>query len=74
MLTISCDYTVAYLQLPVIGEAQEDCTVQGRWFIYLMKPSHSIDNAIEAGYQVAKDWSMCFARSSLIVCSNSRVC
>ena len=40
MLTISCDYTVAYLQLPVIGEAQEDCTVKASGLCYLM--SHPI--------------------------------
>ena len=69
-LAISCDYTVAICNTQIGGEAHEDCAVQARWFIYLMKPSHGIENAIEAGYQVAKDWSMCFARSSLIVCSN----
>ena len=68
-LTISCDYTVAICNTQISGEVNEDCAVQARWFIYLMKPSHSFENAIEAGYQVAKDWSMSFARSSLIVCS-----
>ena len=69
-LTISCDNTVAICDTQIGGVAHEDCAFQARWFIYLMKPSHSIENAIEAGYQVAKDWSMCFARSILIVCSN----
>ena len=54
MLTISCDYTVAYLQQPVIGEANEDCAVQARWFKLFNEPSYSIDYAIEAGYQVAE--------------------
>ena len=69
-LTIGCDYTIAICNTQMGGVTHEDCAVQAGWFIYLMKPSHSIENAIDAGYQVAKDWSMCFARSSLIVCSN----
>ena len=54
MLTISCDYTVAYLQQPVIGEAHEDCAVQARWFKLFNEPSFSIDYAIEVGCQVAE--------------------
>ena len=69
-LTISCDYTVAICNTQIGGEAHEDYAVQDRWFIYLMKPSHSIENAIEVDYQVPKYWSMCFARCSLILCSN----
>ena len=65
-MTISCDYIVAYLQQLVIGEAHEDCAVQARWFKLFNEPSYNIDYAIEAGYQVAKDWSMCFARSELL--------
>ena len=49
---MSCDYIVAYLQQPVIGETHEDCAVQSRWFNLFNEPSHSIDYAIEAGYQV----------------------
>ena len=69
-LTISCDYTVAICNTQIRGVTHEDCAVQARWFIYIKRPSHSIENTIEVGYQVAKGWSMSFARSSLIVCSN----
>ena len=69
-LTISCDYTVAIFNTQIGGVSPWGLRSSGQVVIYLMKPSHSFENAIEAGYQVAKDWSMCFARSSLIVCRN----
>ena len=53
-MTISCDYTVACLQQPVIGEANEDFTVLARWFKLFNEPSYSIDYAIESGYQVVE--------------------
>ena len=41
------------LQQPMSGEANEDCTVQARWFKVIYEPFYSIDYTIEAGYQVA---------------------
>ena len=38
----------------MIGGAHEDCAVQARWFMLFNEPSHSIDYAIEARYQVAE--------------------
>ena len=34
------------------GDANEDCTVQARWFEVHYEPFFSSDCAIEAGYQV----------------------
>ena len=42
------------LQQPVIGDANEDCGVQARWFEVIYEPFFSIDWAVEAGYQVAE--------------------
>ena len=42
------------LQQPVIGDANEDCTIQARWFKFIYEPFFSIDCAVEAGYQVAE--------------------
>ena len=42
------------LQQPMIGDANEDCTVQSRWFEFIYEPFFSIDCAIEAGYQGAE--------------------
>ena len=42
------------LQQPVIGDANEDCAVQARWFKVIYEPFFNIDHAIEAGYQVAE--------------------
>ena len=42
------------LQQPVIGDANEDCTVQARWFEVIYEPFFSIDCAIEVGYQVVE--------------------
>ena len=42
------------LQQPVIGDANEDCAVQSRWFEVIYEPFFSIDYAIEVGYQVAE--------------------
>ena len=47
------------LQQPVIGDANEDCAVQARWFEVIYEPFFSIDYTIEAGYQVA-DIGACF--------------
>ena len=41
------------LQQPVIGDANEDFTIQAKWFEFIYEPLFSIDYAIEAGYQVA---------------------
>ena len=41
------------LQQPVIGDANEDCTVQSRWFEVIYEPLFSIDYEIEARYHVA---------------------
>ena len=69
-LTISCDYTVAYLQQPVIGGAHEDWVVQDRWFMLFNEPSYSIDYAIDAGYQVAKIGACVLLDLAWLVCSN----
>ena len=42
------------LQQPVIVDANEDCTIQARWFEVIYEPLFSIDCTVEAGYQVAK--------------------
>ena len=42
------------LQQPVIGDANEDCAVQARWFKVIYEPFFSIDYALEAGYQVVE--------------------
>ena len=72
-LTISCDYTVAYLQLPVIGEAHEDCVVQARWFKLFNEPSYSIDYTIEAGYQVVEIGACVLLDLAWLVCSKLEV-
>ena len=41
------------LQQLVIRDANEDFTVQARWFEVIYEPLFSIDCAVEAGYQVA---------------------
>ena len=38
----------------MIGDANEDCVVQSRWFEVIYEPFFSSDCAVEAGYQVAK--------------------
>ena len=38
------------LQQPVIGDANEDCAVQAKWFEVIYEPFFSIDCAVEAGY------------------------
>ena len=42
------------LQQPVIGDANEDCTVQARWFKVIYEPFFSSDCVVEVGYQVAE--------------------
>ena len=42
------------LQQPMIGDANEDCAVQARWFEVIYEPFFSIDCVVEAGYQVAE--------------------
>ena len=42
------------LKQPVNGDANEDCTVQAKWFEVIYEPFFSIEYAIEAGYQVAE--------------------
>ena len=42
------------LQQPVIGDANEDCAVQARWFEVNYEPFFISDCAVEAGYQVAE--------------------
>ena len=42
------------LQQPVIGDANEDCAVQARWFEFIYEPFFNIDCAVEVGYQVAE--------------------
>ena len=42
------------LQKLVIGEDNEDCTVQARWFEVIYEQLFSIDCTVEAGYQVAE--------------------
>ena len=42
------------LQQLVIGDANEDCVVQSRWFEVIYEPLFSIDCAVEVGYQVAE--------------------
>ena len=72
-LTISCDSTVAYLQLPVIGAAHEDCAVQARWFMLFNEPSYSIDYAIEASYQVAEIGACVLLDLAWLVCRQLEV-
>ena len=69
-----CDYTVAWLQQPVIGEANEDCAVQARSFEIIYEPFYSIDYAIEAGYQVVEIGACVFLDLAWLVCSNWRLC
>ena len=42
------------LQQTVIGYANEDCTVQAKWFEVIYEQFVSIDCAVEASYQVAE--------------------
>ena len=42
------------LKQPVIGDADEDCAVQAKWFEVIYEPLFSIDFLVEAGYQVAE--------------------